>query len=88
MTYGGDVAGLEAAKHPRRIGPPTLTDDLYMTDQLFPYDPADSLTTAEAIADFLTDAEQTEDAAYIAQAQAVAERARDRLTKCHHDEDR
>lgn len=50
-----------------------------MTDQLHPYDPADSLTTTEAITAFLADAEQTGDAAYIAQAQAVAERARAHL---------
>lgn len=53
-----------------------------MTDQLHPYDPADSLTTTEAIAAFLADAEQTGDAAYIAQAQAVAERARVRIDGC------
>ncbi|ASL25593.1 helix-turn-helix domain-containing protein [Azotobacter chroococcum] len=59
-----------------------------MTDQLHAYDPADSLTTTEAIAAFLADAEQTGDAAYIAQVQAIAERARQRLKESHHDEDR
>ncbi|MBB3105387.1 hypothetical protein [Azomonas macrocytogenes] len=53
-----------------------------MTDQLHTYDPADSLTTAEGIALFLADAEQTGDAAYIVQAQAIAERARARLEEC------
>ncbi len=59
-----------------------MTDDLHMTDKLYPYDPADSLTTTEAIVVFLADAEQTGKAAYIAQAQAVAERARARIDGC------
>jgi len=40
------------------------------------------MTTTEAIAVFLADAEQTGDAAYIAQAQAVAERAKARIDGC------
>lgn len=62
--------------------PPIVTDDLHMTDKLYPYDPADSLTTTEAIAVFLADAEETRDSAYIAKSQAVAERARARIDGC------
>lgn len=50
-----------------------------MTNDLHDYDPADALDTPEAIEDFLADARQTGDSAYIAQAQAVAARARTRL---------
>lgn len=50
-----------------------------MTDDLHDYDPADALDTPEAIEDFLADAKQTGDSTYIAQAQAVAARARERI---------
>lgn len=50
-----------------------------MTDDLHDYDPAEALDTPEDIEDFLADAVQTGDSAYIAQAKAVADRARDRL---------
>lgn len=43
---------------------------------LAPYDPAETLTTAEAVAAFLVDAEATADPAYIEHAREVAARAR------------
>jgi probable addiction module antidote protein len=50
-----------------------------MPERLYDYDPAEALDSAEAIAAFLADAQETGDPAYIAQAVAVAERARQRL---------
>ncbi|WP_249214466.1 hypothetical protein [Burkholderia cenocepacia] len=43
---------------------------------LTPYDPAECLTSAEALAAFLADAEATADPAYIEHAREVAARAR------------
>ena len=43
---------------------------------LTPYDPAEALTTAEAVAAFLANAEATADPAYIEHAREVAARAR------------
>lgn len=45
-------------------------------EPLTPFDPAEHLTTAEAVATFLADAEATADSAYIKHAQQVAARAR------------
>jgi len=50
-----------------------------MPGQLYDYDPAEALDSAEAIAEFLADALETGDPAHIARAEAVAERARRRL---------
>ena len=50
-----------------------------MPGQLYDYDPAEALDSAEAIAVFLADALETGDPAHIARAEAVAERARPRL---------
>lgn len=50
-----------------------------MPGQLYDYDPAEALDSTEAIAVFLADAQETSDPAYIVQAVAVAERARQRL---------
>ncbi|MCU2432343.1 XRE family transcriptional regulator [Enterobacter kobei] len=45
-------------------------------ETLTPFDPAEWLTSAEAVAAFLADAEATDDAAYIEHAHQVAARAR------------
>jgi DNA-binding phage protein len=45
-------------------------------EMLTPFDPAEWLTSAEAVAAFLADAEATADPAYIEHAQALAARAR------------
>jgi antitoxin ChpS len=45
-------------------------------ESLTPFDPAEYLTTAEAVATFLADAEATADSAYIEHAHQVAARAR------------
>ena len=45
-------------------------------EPLTPFDPAEHLTTAEAVAAFLADAEATADPAYIEHAHQVAARAR------------
>ncbi|MDN8060372.1 transcriptional regulator [Burkholderia gladioli] len=45
-------------------------------ESLSPFDPAEHLTTAEAVAAFLADAEATADPAYIEHAQILAARAR------------
>ncbi|MGV8887999.1 MAG: hypothetical protein ACOH2P_08105 [Pseudomonas sp.] len=50
-----------------------------MTEPIHDYDPADSLVDVEAIAVFLADAFDTGDAAHIAEATAVADRARMRV---------
>lgn len=47
-----------------------------MTETLTTYDPAEDLTTDEAIADFMTAAFETKDPAYIAHALGVVARAR------------
>lgn len=47
-----------------------------MVEKLIPYDPAEDLTTDEAIEVFLTDAFETGDAAYIARALGVVARAK------------
>ena len=47
-----------------------------MNEILFPFDPADALTTPEAIETFLADAFETGDAAYIAKALGVVARAK------------
>ena len=44
--------------------------------ELTPFDPAETLTSAEAISTFLAEAEATEDPAYIEHVQAVAARAK------------
>ncbi len=48
-----------------------------MARKLTVYDPAEDLTSAEAIAVFLTEAFRTEDAGYIAHALGVVARAKD-----------
>lgn len=45
-------------------------------ESLSPFDPAEHLTTAEAVAAYLADAEATANPAYIEHAQALAARAR------------
>ncbi|WP_148317929.1 helix-turn-helix domain-containing protein [Achromobacter xylosoxidans] len=45
-------------------------------ESLSPFDPAEHLTTAEAVAAYLADAEATAEPAYIEHAQALAARAR------------
>ena len=45
-------------------------------ESLLPFDPAEHLTTTEAVAAFLADAEATADPAYIEHAQVLAARAR------------
>ncbi|WP_313201518.1 addiction module antidote protein [Pseudomonas sp.] len=47
-----------------------------MTEQFFEFDPADYLTTPEAIAHFMTDALETGDAGYVAKAVGVVARAK------------
>ena len=47
-----------------------------MTDEFIPYDPADSLTTPEGVAFFITDAFETADPGYIAHAMGIAARSR------------
>ena len=47
-----------------------------MTEKILPYDPAESLTTPEAIEYFVNDALETGDAAYIAHALGIAARAK------------
>jgi hypothetical protein len=51
-------------------------DDLAGGEWLMPYDPVDDLTSEEAIAVFLDEAEKTGDPAYIVRAHEVAERTR------------
>lgn len=50
-----------------------------MTEPIYYYDPADSLVDSEAVAVFLADAHDTGDAAFIAEAMAVVERAKFRI---------
>ena len=47
-----------------------------MTEKLTPYDPAEDLTSEEAMAVFMTEAFQTNDAGYIAHALGVVARAK------------
>jgi len=47
-----------------------------MAEKFIPYDPADSLETEEAVAVFMSDAFETNDPAYIAQAFGVAARSK------------
>jgi len=47
-----------------------------MSEKLSPYDPAEDLTTDQAIADFMAAALQTQDTAYISHALGVVARAR------------
>jgi probable addiction module antidote protein len=47
-----------------------------MKERTFAYDPADSLTTPEAVAYFINDALETADAGYISQALGIAARAK------------
>ena len=47
-----------------------------MTEEFFPYDPAEDLESDEAIAYFMTEAFKTEDPAYIAHAIGVVARAK------------
>ncbi len=47
-----------------------------MAEKLFPYDPAEDLGSDEAIAIFMAEAFQTNDAAYIARALGVVARAK------------
>ena len=55
-----------------------------MSEKTLPYDPAESLTTPEAIGYFLDDAFETADAAYIAHAIGIAARAKG-MTKVADD---
>lgn len=50
-----------------------------MSEQLYDYDPASALDSAEAIEVFMADALETNDEAYVAKAEAVVEQARQRL---------
>ncbi len=56
-----------------------------MTEMFTDFDPADYLTTPEAIAAFMTDALETGDAGYVAKAVGMAARAKGRseLAKQH-----
>lgn len=47
-----------------------------MNEKVLPYDPADSLTTPEAVEYFVNNALETGDAAYIAHALGIAARAK------------
>ena len=47
-----------------------------MTEKTYPYDPADALTSKEAIAIFIADAFETGDPAYIAHALGVVARSK------------
>ena len=47
-----------------------------MKDKLLPYDPAESLTTPEAIEYFVRDAMEDDDASYIVHALGIAARAK------------
>lgn len=47
-----------------------------MREQIYDYDPAQALNTPEAITTFINDAVETGDAAHIAKAREVAERAK------------
>lgn len=55
-----------------------------MSEKTLPYDPAESLTTPEAVAYFLDDAFETADAGYIAHAIGIAARAKG-MTKVADD---
>lgn len=50
-----------------------------MTEPIHDYDPADALVDSETVAVFLADAYDTGDAAFIAEAMAVAARAKMRI---------
>lgn len=50
-----------------------------MSEPLYDYDPAAALDSAEAIEVFMADALEIGDADYVIKAEAVAERARQRL---------
>lgn len=50
-----------------------------MSEQLYDYDLLSVLDSAEAIEVFMADALETDDAAYVAKAEAVVEQARQRL---------
>ena len=50
-----------------------------MPGRLYDYDPAEALDSAEAIAVFLADSQEAGDPMHIAQVEAVAARARQRL---------
>lgn len=50
-----------------------------MSEPLHDYDPAEALDSAEAIEVFMADALETGDAAYVVKAEAVAERAVQRI---------
>ncbi len=47
-----------------------------VAEKIYPYDPADALTSKEAIAIFMADALETGDAAYIAHALGVVARSK------------
>jgi probable addiction module antidote protein len=63
---------LSVLKSLQVIGVQTMTDDL----KLYSYDPAEALTSPEAIAEFMNDAFASGDAGYIAKALGVVARAR------------
>lgn len=58
-----------------------------MTEKLTTYDPAEDLTSDEAIAIFMAEAYQTNDAAYIAHALDVVARAKAGRWQAHHQEE-
>jgi probable addiction module antidote protein len=55
-----------------------------VAEKIIPYDPAESLTTPEAVGYFINDALETDDAAYIAHALGIAARAKG-MTKIAND---
>lgn len=55
-----------------------------MKEKMLPYDPAESLTTPQAIEYFLNDALETDDTAYIVHALGIAARAKG-MTKVASD---
>ena len=55
-----------------------------MKEKILPYDPAESLTTPEAIEYFVRDAMQDDDASYIVHALGIAARAKG-MTKVAND---
>ncbi len=68
VTRAGSVADLLAELN--------VDDDKPRDEMLTPFDPAEALTTAEAISAFLAEAEITADPAYIERARAVTVRAK------------
>lgn len=78
-TTGHTMAELLAASDYSQPQPPEereWVDAPAVGRELTPFDPAETLTSAEAISTFLAEAEATADPAYIEHAQAVAARAK------------